>query len=95
MPALLIGIGCVVATQIIGECILIKIYNDRTRREKYKHLIKKIHRKKENKDDDCIICLENFEKNNKCVTLHCNHVYHKKCIEEWFDSKLVCPLCNQ
>ncbi len=43
---------------------------------------------------DCIICLEEL---NKCVTLKCNHAYHKDCIDKWFQTSQnkICPLCRQ
>lgn len=36
------------------------------------------------KDDNniCSICLENL-KDDKCVILSCEHIYHKVCIKKW------------
>ena len=44
---------------------------------------------------NCTICLEEC---NKCVQLKCNHVYHKECIDKWFqinNNTKRCPLCRQ
>ena len=54
----------------------------------------------------CIICSEYFNANELKI-LKCNHAFHKKCINEYFDSIinefniiinnnkiLICPLCN-
>ena len=41
--------------------------------------------------DTCSICLE------ACVSgveLECHHVFHKKCIEKWLDTKMTCPNCR-
>ena len=44
--------------------------------------------------EGCVICLERYQKNDKIVTLKCNHIFHIECIEEWFKSKKSCPLCR-
>ncbi|CAG9321590.1 unnamed protein product [Blepharisma stoltei] len=43
----------------------------------------------------CPICLESFLKNDKIRVLPCEHVYHKKCIDEWFSRKAYCCLCKR
>lgn len=50
--------------------------------------------------DDCSICLEKYRKNDKCIKLDCSHIFHKKCLNEWFKNRidkseeLNCPLCR-
>ena len=35
-------------------------------------------------------------KKKKTVTvLECSHVYHQKCIKEWFKQSTKCPLCRK
>ncbi|MDA9846586.1 E3 ubiquitin protein ligase [Flavobacteriaceae bacterium] len=46
-------------------------------------------------EEICTICIEEFKEGDIIRTLHCNHIFHKKCIDEWFDKKEVCPNCNQ
>lgn len=52
------------------------------------------------KDDTCSICLEEFSSSggNQHVQLDCNHLYHKKCMEDYIFSlyadEFRCPLCN-
>ena len=44
-------------------------------------------------DTTCPICLEDI----KCKDLYissCNHIYHKKCIYKWLESKNTCPTCR-
>lgn len=42
---------------------------------------------------ECLICYEpNME--SEVVKLPCNHIFHKKCILQWFKLKNTCPLCR-
>lgn len=44
----------------------------------------------------CPICLENMKLNEFKRNLpKCNHKFHKKCIDKWFNSKSdkYCPIC--
>lgn len=43
----------------------------------------------------CSICLENFKNDDNVRLLQCHHVYHDKCIKEWFERSSKCPLCNK
>ena len=52
------------------------------------------------KQYECVICFEEYQKG---VTIKkipiCNHLFHSKCINSWFKSKIEdavhkCPLCN-
>jgi hypothetical protein len=60
------------------------------------------YNKKKHNDINCVICHDDFKKNNKIFQLHnCNHLFHYKCIEKWFKSLsnnfsdiLSCPLCR-
>ena len=45
-------------------------------------------------NQECVICLDNYEKETKACCLGCNHIYHKKCIEDWLVLKPICPLCQ-
>jgi len=45
-------------------------------------------------DDYHIECKDHKECDPKCYQLFCNHMYHKKCIMEWLDHDVKCPLCN-
>lgn len=48
-----------------------------------------------NNNDLCSICFVNFTKHEyeNCMVTYCNHVYHKKCMNEWVKRRAVCPLC--
>lgn len=45
--------------------------------------------------DNCSICLTSLGATNSVKTLKCKHQFHTKCINEWFEIKNVCPLCNE
>ena len=42
---------------------------------------------------ECCICLDNNKKD--LIILKCNHIYHKDCIDKWFDKENSCPLCRK
>ena len=48
---------------------------------------------KDFENSECIICLENMIKGERVKILRCGHIYHYKCIDEWFKRKRECPLC--
>lgn len=43
----------------------------------------------------CSICNLKIAKSHLIIHLDCNHYYHKKCIDEWLEKKVSCPLCLQ
>jgi len=47
---------------------------------------------------ECSICLENVNKissgSQMPVCLHCDHVFHYKCIADWYKKNSSCPLCR-
>ena len=47
-------------------------------------------------NNECIICLEYMIKGDKIKILECGHIYHYKCINDWFKKKkeINCPLCS-
>lgn len=46
------------------------------------------------KTNNCTICLENFIKGELITKLHCNHLFHNKCLRTWFKYNNICPLCK-
>ena len=42
----------------------------------------------------CIICYEDYSKDDITIKLLCNHSYHSHCFSEWISVKKSCPLCN-
>ena len=56
-----------------------------------------------NGSEECVICQEIIESKNsedesyEIVRLGCGHLYHKRCIENWYDSSKNkdCPTCRK
>ncbi|XP_057847439.1 putative RING-H2 finger protein ATL62 [Cryptomeria japonica] len=47
-------------------------------------------------DLECVVCLSNFEENEKIRVLNsCNHSFHVECINMWLQSHTSCPICRQ
>lgn len=60
-----------------------------------KSSIDKLEKVKMKLDDQCSICLEEFESGVEEVTrMPCSHVYHVHCIVKWLEYNHLCPLCR-
>lgn len=46
-------------------------------------------------EDDCPICLEEYDYENPKTALQCNHNFHLSCIYEWMERSQVCPVCAE
>ena len=53
-----------------------------------------IKEKNEGENNNCIICLNDFEIGDNVTSLPCLHVYHTDCIKSWLKSKNHCPICK-
>tara|TARA_Y100000816_G_C26096178_1_gene580185 strand:+ start:1255 stop:2139 length:885 start_codon:yes stop_codon:yes gene_type:complete len=45
--------------------------------------------------NNCIICMDNINKNDKCKKLDCGHIFHSSCIDNWLMRVLECPMCRK
>ncbi|KAF7684329.1 hypothetical protein TCON_0482 [Astathelohania contejeani] len=44
----------------------------------------------------CLICMENFNPSDKCRILHCNHYFHRNCVDSWLKKNSSrCPYCRR
>lgn len=43
---------------------------------------------------ECPICMEEIEKNESLYNIQCQHILHKKCLEEAIKSNYLCPICR-
>ena len=43
----------------------------------------------------CAICRENFKHHQRYRELPCKHKFHKRCVDEWFETSVMCPMCRQ
>ena len=45
--------------------------------------------------DNCAICQDPLATNQDIRTLnHCEHIFHKQCIDTWFQRNIHCPCCR-
>ena len=49
--------------------------------------------KKDFENNECIICLDDMKIGDNIKILKCGHIYHHKCINDWFNVKKECPIC--
>lgn len=47
------------------------------------------------KDDECLICREDFKKNDVLKQLDCTHYFCNSCMKEWFKNNTKCPVCQK
>ena len=48
--------------------------------------------------EECIICMENFEKEETVYKIKCpcnGKFYHKQCLSGWFEKSCSCPVCRK
>lgn len=57
----------------------------------------KIRKKSVDEDKECVcaICYDDFKHHERYRELPCKHEFHKRCIDKWFESSVVCPMCRQ
>ncbi|XP_075664349.1 E3 ubiquitin-protein ligase SIRP1-like [Castanea sativa] len=48
----------------------------------------------EESDENCSICLEEFEVGSEARVMPCKHRFHSSCIENWLRVRRTCPLCR-
>ncbi|XP_040987301.1 probable E3 ubiquitin-protein ligase RHB1A isoform X2 [Juglans microcarpa x Juglans regia] len=46
-------------------------------------------------EDDCPICLEEYDSENPNTITRCEHHFHLSCILEWMERSNACPICDQ
>jgi hypothetical protein len=44
-------------------------------------------------DTNCAVCMERGE-SQQWRKLHCTHLFHKSCIDTWFQRNAHCPVCR-
>ena len=67
----------------------------------YNYHYNKIIVKENFNNEICSICLEELinyddvENNDEVISLVCNHMFHKKCVDPWIINNKNCPLCKR
>ena len=50
--------------------------------------------KKSDNNNNCVICLYEFQIGDNISALPCLHVFHHDCIKNWLKNELTCPVCK-
>lgn len=45
--------------------------------------------------ESCIICVDEFAKEQTLINLECNHFFHEECIISWLKKRNQCPICRK
>ena len=45
-------------------------------------------------DLECVICIEQVQVGDECITLPCAHQMHEGCGLRWLEKQARCPLCK-
>jgi hypothetical protein len=54
-----------------------------------------IYQREENEEEQmCAICITPLENNTIIRKLSCQHKFHYKCVDKWFEEKHKCPICR-
>lgn len=74
-------------------CIILYIYNF----NKWTRVLQEYHEcayhNEECEECRCSICLESYN-NQDIYILHCQHSFHRDCLNDWIKHKSNCPLCR-
>ncbi|XP_040988338.1 probable E3 ubiquitin-protein ligase RHB1A isoform X3 [Juglans microcarpa x Juglans regia] len=46
-------------------------------------------------EEDCAICLEEYDAENPKISTKCEHHFHLACILEWMERSDACPVCDK
>ncbi|CAF0845016.1 unnamed protein product [Adineta ricciae] len=49
---------------------------------------------KNDEENKCSVCWDDFEQSQTLRRLRCFHLYHKECIDKWLKDKNQCPICR-
>lgn len=48
----------------------------------------------EKPEQECLICMSEYEKNDQLKMLPCFHQFHAQCIDQWIKGNASCPVCR-
>ncbi|KAF9350451.1 hypothetical protein BGX34_001216 [Mortierella sp. NVP85] len=46
-------------------------------------------------DEECAICLFDFEDGDELRHLYCDHFFHRNCVDRWLSKNAFCPKCKR
>ena len=45
-------------------------------------------------DENCPMCMDIFEEDEKIMQVTCKHIFHNDCVKEWLKMSNTCPKCR-
>ncbi|XP_038973653.1 E3 ubiquitin-protein ligase SIRP1-like [Phoenix dactylifera] len=45
-------------------------------------------------EEECVICLEDFDAGAEVSMTPCSHSFHSRCITQWLEKSHLCPICR-
>ncbi|KAG1327609.1 E3 ubiquitin-protein ligase RNF181-like [Cocos nucifera] len=46
------------------------------------------------REEECVICLMEFDAQAEVSKMPCSHAFHSRCIIQWLETSHVCPICR-
>ncbi|XP_038979420.1 E3 ubiquitin-protein ligase CIP8-like [Phoenix dactylifera] len=46
------------------------------------------------REEECVICLEDFDAGAEVSMTPCSHSFHRRCITQWLEKSHLCPICR-
>ena len=73
---------------------------EKKRRKKFERQLKESlvleYEMKNTMNETCTICLESIEIKSRCKKIsRCGHIFHARCIDQWFKRSKTCPNCRR
>lgn len=64
--------------------------------EQFNNLLHITHEElNDNESCECLICMDEFNKDDSIIKTHCKHLFHKNCIKTWLcEESNKCPVCR-
>jgi hypothetical protein len=63
--------------------------------EQFDNLSNIIYDELNQESNECLICMDEFKRDDNIIKTSCNHLFHKKCIKTWLCGESnKCPICR-
>ncbi|XP_065352282.1 E3 ubiquitin-protein ligase RNF181-like [Cloeon dipterum] len=46
-------------------------------------------------NENCAVCLKNYDEESQCRMMPCKHKFHQECIFTWLKQTNSCPICRK
>ncbi|XP_012936052.1 RING finger protein 24 [Aplysia californica] len=91
----LLGVGAFTLLLSFCFCCYLWRLKKNAQREEAGFVTKKFNpRGRNQRNETCPVCLEDFIPKEKIAVCDCKHVFHSKCLLQWLEHRNNCPLCK-